>query len=70
MWLETDANTRINHRRLEEVISSEEIETIITACPYCMIMFDDAIRSKGLSEKITVQDISEILSDNSEEATS
>ncbi len=70
MWLETDANTRINHRRLEQVIDNEDVETIITACPYCMIMFDDAIRSKGMSEKITVLDIAEILSDDSDEVTS
>jgi Fe-S oxidoreductase len=36
-------------------------ETIATACPYCLLMFDDAIRSKGLGEEVQVKDISEIL---------
>jgi len=45
MWLETDAETRINHRRLEEVINAKA-SCVATACPYCLNMFDDAIRSK------------------------
>ena len=60
MWLETDAETRINHRRLEDAVNAQA-EVIATACPYCLTMFEDAIRSKGLSEKIQVFDISEIL---------
>ncbi|MCS7247111.1 MAG: heterodisulfide reductase-related iron-sulfur binding cluster [Anaerolineales bacterium] len=59
MWLESDAETRINHRRLEEVLNTHA-SCIATACPYCLIMFDDAVRSKGLSE-IQVMDISEIV---------
>ena len=60
MWLETDADTRINHRRLEDAIQVQT-EAVATACPYCLLMFDDAIRSKGLSEKIKVYDIAEWL---------
>lgn len=60
MWLETDAETRINHRRLEEVIDAKA-NCVATACPYCLNMFDDAIRSKGLGEAIQVMDIAEII---------
>jgi Fe-S oxidoreductase/nitrate reductase gamma subunit len=60
MWLETDPNTRINHRRLAEVVQAKA-EVVATACPYCLLMFDDAIRSKGLGEQLQVMDISEIL---------
>lgn len=60
MWLETDAETRINHRRLEEVIDAQA-NCVATACPYCLNMFDDAIRSKGLGETIQVMDIAEII---------
>jgi Fe-S oxidoreductase len=34
---------------------------VATACPYCLLMFDDAIRSKGISEQIKVMDITEVL---------
>ncbi len=61
MWMETDPNTRINQRRLDEAISNDQVELIITACPYCMIMFDDAIRSKSVSDTVAVKDIAEVL---------
>ena len=64
MWMETDPSTRINHRRLDEAVANEQVDLIVTACPYCMIMLDDAIRDKGLSETVAVKDIAEVLSDN------
>ncbi|MCJ7717891.1 MAG: (Fe-S)-binding protein, partial [Anaerolineales bacterium] len=60
MWLETDAETRINHHRLQHALDIKA-DTITTACPYCLIMFDDALRSKGLTEQIQVYDLVEIL---------
>ena len=60
MWLETDPNTRINHRRLAEAMQIKA-DIVATACPYCLLMFDDAIRSKGVGEQIKVMDIAEIL---------
>ena len=60
MWLETDPNTRINHRRLADALQVKA-DVVATACPYCLLMFDDAIRSKGLGEQVQVMDISEIL---------
>ena len=60
MWLETDPNTRINHRRLADALQVKA-DVVATACPYCLLMFDDAIRSKGLSEQVQVMDIAELL---------
>lgn len=60
MWLETDPDTRINHRRLDEVLESGA-DLVATACPYCLVMFDDAIRTKGAGERVQVLDIAEIL---------
>ena len=60
MWLETAADTRINQHRLQQALDIQA-DTITTACPYCLIMFDDALRSKGLTDEIQVLDIIEIL---------
>ncbi len=60
MWVETDPNTRINHVRLQQALDAKA-EVIATACPYCLIMFDDAIRSKGVGEQIQIVDITEVL---------
>jgi Fe-S oxidoreductase/nitrate reductase gamma subunit len=60
MWLETAADTRINQNRLQQALDIKAT-TITTACPYCLIMFDDACRSKGLTEEIKILDLVEIL---------
>jgi Fe-S oxidoreductase len=60
MWMETDADKRINHNRLQDAIEADA-ETLATACPYCLIMFEDAIGAKGVGEQVKVMDIAEIL---------
>jgi Fe-S oxidoreductase len=60
MWMETDANTRINHLRLADALDTGA-QIVTTACPYCLLMFDDAIRSKGMGDQIEVMDVAEIL---------
>jgi Fe-S oxidoreductase len=60
MWMETDADKRINQHRLDDALQVEA-DMVATACPYCLLMFDDAIRSKGLGDQIQVMDISEII---------
>jgi Fe-S oxidoreductase/nitrate reductase gamma subunit len=65
MWMEIDPNTRINHRRLDEAVKEARADVVVTACPYCLIMFDDAIRSKGIGEQVAVRDLAEVLSESS-----
>jgi Fe-S oxidoreductase len=60
MWLETSADTRINQGRLQQALDIQA-DTVATSCPYCLIMFDDALRSKGLTDRIQVLDVVEIL---------
>lgn len=60
MWLETEADTRVNLHRLEQALELNP-DTIATACPFCMIMFDDALRSKGIKDQVQVLDLVEIL---------
>jgi Fe-S oxidoreductase/nitrate reductase gamma subunit len=60
MWLETDAEARVNHRRLEEAVEAKA-DIVATACPYCLTMLQDAINSKGMGDEIQVMDIAEIL---------
>jgi len=60
MWMETDVNTRINHRRLQDALDAKA-DVVATACPYCMIMFEDAIKSKSLGEQVKTMDIAEVL---------
>ncbi len=60
MWMETDAETRVNQIRLGDALDAGA-DVIATACPYCLLMFDDAIRSKGLTGQVRVYDVAEVL---------
>jgi len=60
MWLETAAETRINRKRLDQALEIKA-DTIATACPFCLIMFDDALRSRGMTDQVQVVDFMEIL---------
>ena len=51
---------RINHLRLDEAIAISA-NTVITACPYCLIMMEDAIKDKEQSDSMKALDISEVV---------
>ena len=61
MWLEEKTGSRINQNRAEEVIASKA-ETVCVACPFCMTMMSDGLKSKA-REDIRVRDISEIVAE-------
>ena len=51
---------RINIQRLEDALATDP-EWISTACPFCVTMFDDAIKSKDKEESLQILDIAEIV---------
>ncbi|HON84699.1 MAG TPA: (Fe-S)-binding protein [Syntrophorhabdaceae bacterium] len=58
MWLEDDANTRINRERTKQAL--KEGPTIIaTSCPFCITMFEDGLKEIEGSEDIRVMDVCE-----------
>jgi Fe-S oxidoreductase/nitrate reductase gamma subunit len=61
LWLEEQkVGERINVMRTEQAIASRA-QIVATACPYCLQMFQDGIKTKMAEEKLQVKDISEIL---------
>jgi Fe-S oxidoreductase/nitrate reductase gamma subunit len=65
MWMEEEPDKRVNTRRVEEVIKAG-VECVATACPYCLTMFDDALKAKGVEESVRAVDLSELLADSLE----
>jgi len=59
IWME-EHHLRINHNRMDEMIAAKA-NTVVTACPYCLIMMEDAIKDKEKSETMKALDISEIV---------
>ncbi len=66
MWLEERTGRRINELRTEQAIETKA-QTIITACSFCLQMFDDGIKAKAVEEKLKVMDIAELLATQLEE---
>lgn len=59
IWME-EHHGRINHKRIEEAIDISA-NTVVTACPYCLIMMEDAIKDKEKTETMKALDLSEIV---------
>jgi Fe-S oxidoreductase len=60
MWMEETIGERINETRVEQAVSKDP-KVIATACPYCLIMMDEATGNKGLQDKIERKDIAELV---------
>ena len=59
MWMDERTGERVNHRRLSH-IEETQANAVATACPYCLIMLDDAAKTKD-REDIRRFDIAELL---------
>jgi Fe-S oxidoreductase len=62
MWLEENTGTRINNRRVQDVIDVNA-QTVASACPFCMTMLDDGAKALSVDEKIARKDIAELVAD-------
>jgi Fe-S oxidoreductase len=61
MWIEEQpGTTKISHMRLEDVLKTGA-ETVVTACPYCLQMFEESIEHKGIQDKLKAMDLVEIV---------
>ena len=60
MWMEETIGTRVNRNRTEEALATGA-DVVSTACPYCMIMLDDAVKAEGRGDDVRVLDISQVL---------
>jgi Fe-S oxidoreductase len=59
MWMEEPVGQRVNHARAEEALSTGA-GVLATACPFCLIMLDDAVKSKARQD-VAVLDIAQLL---------
>jgi Fe-S oxidoreductase/nitrate reductase gamma subunit len=59
MWLESGGGARANYIRFEEAQRSDP-DLIVTACPYCNMMFHEAAKYKEVSDTIRIKDLAEL----------
>jgi Fe-S oxidoreductase len=63
MWLEETIGKRINMERTDEALGTGA-DVVSTACPYCMIMLDDAVRANAREDEVRVVDVSQLLEES------
>ena len=63
LWLEERIGQRISEARIDQVIATKA-QLVATACPYCLQMFDDAIKAKQAGETVKVKDIAELIAES------
>jgi Fe-S oxidoreductase len=62
MWMEEDPEKRLNVKRAEQVIQTKA-NMVATACPYCLVMLVDGLKTKGVEEAVGAKDIAEIVAE-------
>ena len=63
MWMEESIGTRVNVDRTLEALGTGA-DVVSTACPYCMIMLDDAVRANGREDDVRVLDIAQLVEES------
>ncbi|MDR9458986.1 MAG: (Fe-S)-binding protein [Dehalococcoidia bacterium] len=60
MWMEETVGTRISEMRTDQALATQA-SVIATACPFCLQMFEDAIKAKEASDSLKAMDIAELV---------
>jgi Fe-S oxidoreductase/nitrate reductase gamma subunit len=64
MWLEEQkVGDRINVMRTEQAMSTKA-QVVATACPFCLQMFQDGVKTKAAEENLQIKDVAEILAES------
>ncbi|MDA8186064.1 MAG: (Fe-S)-binding protein [Actinomycetota bacterium] len=63
MWMEESLGKRVNLERTDEALTTGA-DVVSTACPYCLIMLDDAVRTRGREDEVRVLDLSQIMEES------
>ena len=58
-WRGGLSGQRMEELRIEEALKTG-VDGIVTACPYCKIMFNSAVKEKGMEHSFSVLEISEV----------
>jgi Fe-S oxidoreductase len=59
MWVDIPGE-RLAETRVKDAAEAEA-EILAVACPYCLLTFEDAVKTTGLEGKLQIMDIAELL---------
>ena len=64
-WMEENEGRRVSQVRVEQAMEVKP-DILASACPFCLTMFEDGVKSKEVADKIKTRDIAEILAESLE----
>ncbi|MGD0950439.1 MAG: (Fe-S)-binding protein [Candidatus Binatia bacterium] len=62
MWVDEEPSKRVNTKRVEQALETNP-DAVAVACPYCMTMIDDGLKSKDMEEKVKTLDVMELVAE-------
>jgi Fe-S oxidoreductase len=63
MWQELEDEKKLSEVRIREAVDTGA-DVLITACPYCLIMLEDARKTAGFEGRLRVMDLNELLAES------
>ncbi len=60
VWVEEEPGKRVNERRVDQLLEAKP-DVIATSCPFCMIMMEDAVKSRDV--EVESKDIAELITE-------
>jgi len=57
--MEETSGSPMSHQRLDELMQAKP-DTIAVSCPFCVLMLEDAVKSRGLEGRVVVADVAEL----------
>ncbi|HDS16172.1 MAG TPA: (Fe-S)-binding protein [Proteobacteria bacterium] len=62
MWMEETLGTKINDNRVGQALAQHP-EIAVTACPFCMVMFEDGLKFHNREMDVKVKDVVELVAE-------
>ncbi|RIX60614.1 (Fe-S)-binding protein [Paenibacillus nanensis] len=63
MWMEEHAGTRVNYARTAQALEVRP-SVISSACPYCLTMMEDGLKTLQEDGQVTARDVAELLAES------
>jgi Fe-S oxidoreductase/nitrate reductase gamma subunit len=63
MWQELEGEKKLSEVRIREA-EDTGADVVVTACPYCLIMLEDARKTTELEDRLRVMDLNELIAES------
>ncbi|MFQ5829312.1 MAG: (Fe-S)-binding protein [Candidatus Methylomirabilia bacterium] len=65
VWMEEREGRRVNQVRVEQAMEVKP-DILASACPFCLTMFEDGVKGKGVADAIKPRDLAELVAERVE----